>query len=186
MEHCSSLTQSCPEVLTFLQTKHAKASPEYLSSVEFRNTLGRCLTRTQANRSKAFVYINELCTALRQHAVKRRQTLTKVQAGPSTSSSTLQFTSDLPKRKDGTKEEEAANPAAEDRQPSTSGLQEGDNREDQEAQKRAKRASRKQVSVGKHYMMINVCNYLFKTNSAVENNNQKCDFYALFKFLQCL
>uniref|UniRef100_A0AAQ4RQN8 Death domain-associated protein 6 n=1 Tax=Gasterosteus aculeatus aculeatus TaxID=481459 RepID=A0AAQ4RQN8_GASAC len=145
VEHCSSLTQSCPEVLTFLQTKHAKASPEYLSSVEFRNTLGRCLTRTQANRSKAFVYINELCTALRQHAVKRRQTLTKVQAGPSTSSSTLQFTSDLPKRKDGTKEEEAANPAAEDKQPSTSGLQEGDNREDQEAQKRAKRASRKQM-----------------------------------------
>uniref|UniRef100_A0AAQ4PY21 Death domain-associated protein 6 n=1 Tax=Gasterosteus aculeatus aculeatus TaxID=481459 RepID=A0AAQ4PY21_GASAC len=146
VEHCSSLTQSCPEVLTFLQTKHAKASPEYLSSVEFRNTLGRCLTRTQANRSKAFVYINELCTALRQHAVKRRQTLTKVQAGPSTSSSTLQFTSDLPKRKDGTKEEEAANPAAEDKQPSTSGLQEGDNREDQEAQKRAKRASRKQIA----------------------------------------
>ncbi|KAM8841135.1 death domain-associated protein 6 isoform 2-T3 [Spinachia spinachia] len=146
VEHCSSLTQSCPEVLTFLQTKHAKASPEYLSSVEFRNTLGRCLTRTQANRSKAFVYINELCTALRQRAVKRRQTLTKVEASPSTSSSTPQFTSDLFKKKAGTKGKGGANPAAEDKQPSTSRLQEGDNREDQESQKKAKRASRKQIA----------------------------------------
>ncbi|XP_037329201.2 death domain-associated protein 6 isoform X2 [Pungitius pungitius] len=146
VEHCSSLTQSCPEVLTFLQTKHAKASPEYLTSVEFRNTLGRCLTRTQANRSKAFVYINELCTALRQRAVKRRQTLSKVEAGPSTSSSTLLLGKSEVNSTDGTKEEEGANPAEEDKQPSTSRLQEGDNREDQEDQKRAKRASRKQIA----------------------------------------
>ncbi|KAI3357073.1 hypothetical protein L3Q82_015449 [Scortum barcoo] len=52
VEHCLAVTQDCPEVLTFLQTKHSKASPDYLSSVEFRNTLGRCLTRAQANRSK--------------------------------------------------------------------------------------------------------------------------------------
>ncbi|XP_054462461.1 death domain-associated protein 6 [Anoplopoma fimbria] len=152
VEHCSTFTQDCPEVLTFLQTKHAKASPEYLSSVEFRNTLGRCLTRTQANRSKAFVYINELCTALRQHAAKRRQTLTKVEPGPSTStSSSAQFTSDLPKRKDGSKdkmneEEEGVKTSAEDKHATTSGLQEGDHKEEQEAEKKAKRASRKQIA----------------------------------------
>uniref|UniRef100_A0A3Q0RI57 Death domain-associated protein 6 n=1 Tax=Amphilophus citrinellus TaxID=61819 RepID=A0A3Q0RI57_AMPCI len=85
VEHCTPLTEDCPEVLTFLQTKHSKACPVFLSSVEFRNTLGRCLTRAQANRSKTFVYINELCTVLRQYAVKRRQDLSKVEPGPSTS-----------------------------------------------------------------------------------------------------
>uniref|UniRef100_A0A3Q4BFJ3 Death domain-associated protein 6 n=1 Tax=Mola mola TaxID=94237 RepID=A0A3Q4BFJ3_MOLML len=67
VDHCSALTQDCPEVLTFLQSKYSKASPDYLSSVEFRNSLGRCLTRAQTNRSKTFVYINELCTVLKQH-----------------------------------------------------------------------------------------------------------------------
>uniref|UniRef100_A0A4W6D4H8 Death domain-associated protein 6 n=1 Tax=Lates calcarifer TaxID=8187 RepID=A0A4W6D4H8_LATCA len=118
VDHCSPLTQDCPEVLTFLQTKHSKASPEYLSSVEFRNTLGRCLTRAQANRSKTFVYINELCTVLRQHAAKKRQTLTKEEKGVK----------------------------LEDEQPSTSGLQENNKEEEQEAQKKAKRASRKQIA----------------------------------------
>ncbi|XP_074468944.1 death domain-associated protein 6 [Sebastes fasciatus] len=154
VEHCSSLTKDCPEVLTFLQTKHAKACPDYLSSVEFRNTLGRCLTHAQANRSKAFVYINELCTALRQNAAKRRLTLTQVEPGPSTSTSTsVQFTSDVFKRKDKSEdnmdeegEGEGVKPAAEDKQPSTSGLQEGNNVGDQEAQKKEKRASRKQIA----------------------------------------
>lgn len=152
VEHCSALTQDCPEVLTFLQTKHAKACPDYLSSVEFRNTLGRCLTHAQANRSKAFVYINELCTALRQHAAKRRLTLNKVESKPSTStSSSVQLTSDVLKRDNKTEDkmdekEEGANLAAEDKQPSTSGLQDGDNKEEQEAEKKAKRASRKQIA----------------------------------------
>ncbi|KAM6903371.1 death domain-associated protein 6 isoform 2-T2 [Lycodopsis pacificus] len=151
VEHCSTHTQDCPEVLTFLQTKHAKASPEYLFSVEFRNTLGRCLTRTQANRSKTFVYINELCTALRKHAAKRRQALTKVEPGISTSSSSVQFTSGLPKVKDESKdemneEEDGVKPAAGDKQPSTSVLQEGNNKEGPEAEKKAKRASRRQIA----------------------------------------
>lgn len=147
VEHCSALTQDCPEVLIFLQTKHAKASPEYLSSVEFRNTLGRCLTHAQANRSKTFVYINELCTAFRQHAAKKRLNPTKVEPGPSTStSSSVQFTGkDETKFKKG---EEEVKPAMEDEQPSTSGLQEGSNKEEQEAERKAKRASRKQVSSG--------------------------------------
>ncbi|KAJ3609023.1 hypothetical protein NHX12_023550 [Muraenolepis orangiensis] len=66
---CSPLTKDCPEVLAFLHTKHTKASPLFLESVEFRNALGRCLTRTQANRAKTFVYINEMCTLLRQHSM---------------------------------------------------------------------------------------------------------------------
>lgn len=158
MEHCSALTQDCPEVLTFLQTKHSKASPEYLSSVEFRNTLGHCLTRAQANRSKTFVYINELCTVLKQHAAKKRQIVTKVEPGPCTStSSSTPSTSVTLKSKDKSKvtveeeeEEDRVKSAAEDKQPSTSGLQEGEeesNKEEQQAEKKAKRASRKQVSV---------------------------------------
>ncbi|KAM4630182.1 death domain-associated protein 6 [Polymixia lowei] len=145
VEYCSALTQDCPEVLTFLHTKHSKASPEFLSSVEFRNTLGRCLTRAQANRAKAFVYINELCTVLRQHTAKRRQSLVK-----STSASVSSLTNPVSiKRKDksngkageeedGAKREEET--AVDDEQPSTSGL--GEDREE----KKTKRASRKQIA----------------------------------------
>ncbi|XP_067335650.1 death domain-associated protein 6 isoform X1 [Channa argus] len=151
VEHCKPLTLDCPEVLTFLQTKHNKATPDYLSSVEFRNTLGRCLTRAQANRSKTFVYINELCIVLRQHAVKKRQNLTKVE--PSTSSSsTSQSTSVVSKNKDEAQdksngvEEEQIRPAAENEQPSTSGFQPNKNEEEQEAERKSKRASRKQIA----------------------------------------
>ncbi|XP_071392550.1 death domain-associated protein 6 [Centroberyx affinis] len=160
VEHCSALTQDCPEVLTFLQTKHSKASPDFLSSVEFRNTLGRCLTRAQANRSKTFVYINELCTVLRQHAAKRRQPLAKAEPGPSTSASVSSpSTSVSLKRKektkvkadeeeDGVKKDEQT--VAEDEQPSTSGLQddkEEKNEADQEEkEKKTRRASRKQIA----------------------------------------
>ncbi|CAF88249.1 unnamed protein product, partial [Tetraodon nigroviridis] len=73
VDHCLADTTDCPEVLDYLKTRHAKASPEYLCSVEFRNTLGHCLSRAQAHRSKTFVYINELCTVLTQHAAKKRQ-----------------------------------------------------------------------------------------------------------------
>ncbi|KAM7384748.1 hypothetical protein PAMA_011889 [Pampus argenteus] len=150
VEHCSGHTQDCPDVLTFLQTKHAKACPEYLSSVEFRNTLGRCLTRAQAHRSKIFVYINELCTILRQHAAKRRQILTKVEPGSSTSTShSLQSTSVVLKEEEKTKakmDEKGDEGKAEDEQPSTSGLQENSQEEQAEAEKKAKRASRKQIA----------------------------------------
>ncbi|XP_060948273.1 death domain-associated protein 6 [Limanda limanda] len=150
LEHCSTLTQDCPEVLSFLQTKHAKASSDFLSSVEFRNTLGRCLTRAQAHRSKTFVYINELCTVLRQHTAKKRQSLTKVEPGSSTSTSSfLQSTSVIFQGTDKTKvklEADGGKPSAEDEQPSTSGLQEDHKVEEQETEKKAKRASRKQIA----------------------------------------
>ncbi|XP_054620478.1 death domain-associated protein 6 isoform X2 [Dunckerocampus dactyliophorus] len=144
VDHCSTMTEDCPQVLTFLQTKHAKACPVYLSSVEFRNSLGRCLTRVQANRSKTFVYINELCTVLRQHADKRRQTLSAVEAAPSTSASDcLPSTSvgcpSTSRKKAEMSEQEVG---GEDEKPSTSGLQE----DEQKAEKRATRASRKQIA----------------------------------------
>ncbi|XP_029977218.1 death domain-associated protein 6 [Salarias fasciatus] len=144
LEHCSALTTDCPEVLTFLQNKHDKACPDFLSSVEFRNTLGRCLTRAQANHSKTFVYINELCTVLRQHGAKKRQTLTKVQPGSSTSpANTLQATSVSLKSGGKTDEEgEASKRTAEEEQASTSGLQE----DTDQNEKKAKRASRKQIA----------------------------------------
>lgn len=152
VEHCSPLAQDCPEVLTFLQTKHDKACPQFLSSVEFRNTLGRCLTRAQANRAKTFVYINELCTVLRQHSAKRRQTLSKVGSAPSTSSAnTHQSTSTgieskvKTKVKEEEEEKEKGKRDAEDEQPSTSGLQDDNRQEAQEAEKKASRVSRKQV-----------------------------------------
>uniref|UniRef100_A0A3Q3WK02 Death domain-associated protein 6 n=1 Tax=Mola mola TaxID=94237 RepID=A0A3Q3WK02_MOLML len=123
VDHCSALTQDCPEVLTFLQSKYSKASPDYLSSVEFRNSLGRCLTRAQTNRSKTFVYINELCTVLKQHAFKKRQIITKVEPGHCTSTSNfLQSTSFMLESKEKTKTEE------------------------QESEKKEKRASRKQIA----------------------------------------
>ncbi|XP_020516955.1 death domain-associated protein 6 [Labrus bergylta] len=160
VEHCSVLTKDCPEVLTFLQAKHSKSSPDFLSSVEFRNTLGRCLTRAQAHRSKTFVYINELCTVLKQHAAKKRQTLSKVEPGPCTSTwNSLQTTSALHKGKNKTKDErgeeegeeekEGGALTSEDKQPSTSGLQEGtevDKQEQQDAERKANRASRKQIA----------------------------------------
>ncbi|XP_029919934.1 death domain-associated protein 6-like [Myripristis murdjan] len=160
VQHCSSVTQDCPEVLTFLQAKHTKASPEFLSSVEFRNTLGRCLTRAQANRSKIFVYINELCTVLRQHAVKRRLPLTKAEPGPPTSASVSSpSTSVSLKSKDKTKvhavaeEEEVKKEGmntGEDDEPSTSGLQEDredkNGQEQEETEKKKRRASRRQIA----------------------------------------
>ncbi|XP_058610377.1 death domain-associated protein 6 isoform X2 [Onychostoma macrolepis] len=80
VEHCSKYSQDHPEVVTYLQNRHSKALPTFLSSVEFRNTLGRCLTRAQANTGKTFVYINELCTVLKQHTARKR---TSIQSVPS-------------------------------------------------------------------------------------------------------
>ncbi|XP_043092085.1 death domain-associated protein 6-like [Puntigrus tetrazona] len=46
VEHCSKHSQDHPEVVTYLQSRYSKALPTFLTSVEFRNTLGRCLTRS--------------------------------------------------------------------------------------------------------------------------------------------
>lgn len=152
MDHCLVDTKDCPEVLDYLKTRHTKASPEYLSSVEFRNTLGRCLTRAQAQRSKTFVYINELCTVLKQHAAKKRQAITKVEPDSSTAASVaFRPTSPLLLSNDaGLKTEGDGKKAAADNPPlSPSGLQRNgeDGNEEDEMDKKKKKASRKQVSV---------------------------------------
>eukprot|EP00063_Salmo_salar_P022393 XP_013997228.1 PREDICTED: death domain-associated protein 6-like [Salmo salar] len=130
VEYCSAQTQDCPEVMTFLHAKHSKASPDFLSSVEFRNTLGRCLTRAQASRTKTFVYINELCTVLKQHSDKRRQSVVKVE--PSA----------------GEKKEEMEEEAPTEELPSTSGQQEAKEEEavEDEKEKKTRKASRRQIA----------------------------------------
>ncbi|KAK3508261.1 hypothetical protein QTP70_017650 [Hemibagrus guttatus] len=75
MDHCVEHTREHPEVIDFLKAKYSKALPDFLSCVEFRNAVGRCLTRAQAQPTKTFVYINELCTILKQHSTKRRVTV---------------------------------------------------------------------------------------------------------------
>jgi death-associated protein 6 len=117
--------------MTFLHAKHSKASPNFLASVEFRNTLGRCLTRAQARRTKTFVYINELCTVLKQHSDKRRQTVVKVEPTAG--------------EKKEMKEE-----APTEELPSTSGQQEEKNEEEEEEERKTKKASRRQVSSPKN------------------------------------
>ncbi|KAJ6651935.1 hypothetical protein lerEdw1_015916 [Lerista edwardsae] len=70
---CSQHTREHPDVMPYLASRHQKSSPEFLASAEFRNVLGRCLTRVQAQRSKVYVYINELCTVLKAHSQKRKK-----------------------------------------------------------------------------------------------------------------
>lgn len=144
MEHVGAVTQDCPQVLEYLKMNHAKARTDYLSSVEFRNSLGRCLTRLEAKRSRVFVYIYELCMVLKQH--KDRSRKKKNLENPSTSASDSLHSTSL-KSESQTAETGAqvqgGNPAAQDEKPSTSGLQENQKKEEE----RASRASRKQVSV---------------------------------------
>lgn len=152
VDHCLADTKDCPEVLDYLKTRHTKASPEYLSSVEFRNTLGRCLTRAQAQRSKTFVYINELCTVLKQHAAKKRQVITKVEPDSSTAASVLfRPTSPLPKSNDAElkTEGDGVKVTADNTALSPSGRQKNkeDGTEEDEMDKKKKKASRKQVRV---------------------------------------
>lgn len=152
MDHCLADTKDCPEVLDYLKTRHTKASLEYLSSVEFRNTLGHCLTRAQAQRSKTFVYINELCTVLKQHTAKKRQDTTKVEPDSSTAAAVaFRPTSLLLKSNDAELKTEGGGKkaAADNTPPPPSGLQKNreDVTEEGELDKRKKKASRKQVSV---------------------------------------
>ncbi|KAM9120146.1 death domain-associated protein 6 isoform 1-T3 [Pangshura tecta] len=82
LECCSRLTEEHPEVIPFLASRHQKASAEFLASAEFRNVLGRCLTRVQSKRSKVYVYINELCTVLKAHTQRRKLALSSAPTTP--------------------------------------------------------------------------------------------------------
>ncbi|KAI1902369.1 hypothetical protein AGOR_G00044060 [Albula goreensis] len=137
LEHCATHTKDCtegPAVMAFLKAKHSKASPEFLSSVEFRNTVGRCLTRAQSCRGRTFVYINELCTVLKQHATKKRQNLVTLPQQPETPSPP-------PPMPGPAGDQEAQGPAEPtEEQPSTS------TPEEEEEKKKTAKASRRQIA----------------------------------------
>ncbi|XP_067281071.1 death domain-associated protein 6 isoform X2 [Pseudorasbora parva] len=123
VEHCAKHSQDHPEVVTYLQTRYSKALPTFLSSVEFRNTLGRCLTRAQTNTGKTFVYINELCTVLKQHTARKRSSI-----------QSLPFQAKPEEKSNGTNVKEEAQVKEEEKQ------------EEDEGTKKTKRASRRQIA----------------------------------------
>lgn len=146
MEFCSTIIQEHPEVLTYLQTRHAKASPDFLSSVEFRNNLERCFTRAKNNGSKIYVFINELCTVLKQHSVKKKLTAIKVNSGSCNLTDAGQSTSATPV---GDNTGMVDGGIADNEEPSTSSVQRAGvdvEKEKGEAEKKKRRASQKQVS----------------------------------------
>ena len=69
-------------MLPFLSSRHQKASSDFLSSAEFRNIVARCLARVRARRTKVYVYINELCTVLKAHTLRRKLSLAAAPPGP--------------------------------------------------------------------------------------------------------
>ncbi|XP_025915354.1 death domain-associated protein 6, partial [Apteryx rowi] len=75
LELCTRLTEEHPEVIPFLAGRHQKASAAFLASAELRNVLSRCLGRVRARRNKVYVYINELCTVLKAHTLRRKVAL---------------------------------------------------------------------------------------------------------------
>ncbi|NWH68152.1 DAXX protein, partial [Geococcyx californianus] len=83
---CTRLTEEHPEVIPFLCGRHQKASPDFLASAEFRNILSRCLGRIRTHHNKVYVYINELCTVLKAHTLRRKLALTS--APPPTAGAT--------------------------------------------------------------------------------------------------
>ncbi|XP_077599263.1 death domain-associated protein 6 [Stigmatopora nigra] len=136
VKQVTAVTEDCPEVLDFLKTNHAKACPKYLSSVEFRNSLDRCLSRAEAKRSKVFVYIYELCMVLRQHKDRTKKKSKKPgspEAGPSASDAPPSALNENGRVETGARAEV---------KPSTSALAE----DREKAEKRASRASRKQIA----------------------------------------
>ncbi|NWI31002.1 DAXX protein, partial [Sula dactylatra] len=76
LELCTHLTEEHPEVIPFLSGRHQKASPDFLASAELRNILSRCLSRVRMRHNKVYVYINELCTVLKAHTLRRKLLLT--------------------------------------------------------------------------------------------------------------
>ncbi|XP_043939488.1 death domain-associated protein 6 [Protopterus annectens] len=78
VDYCTKHTTEHPEVITFLKGRHEKTNPDYLSSTEFRNIIGRCLARVQSKKNKIYVYINELCTSLKANSQKKKVTVSHV------------------------------------------------------------------------------------------------------------
>ncbi|XP_032775632.1 death domain-associated protein 6 isoform X2 [Strigops habroptila] len=72
LELCTHLTEDHPEVIPFLCSRHQKATSSFLASAELHNVLSRCLSRVRLRRNKVYVYINELCTTLKAHTLRRK------------------------------------------------------------------------------------------------------------------
>ncbi|XP_037375419.1 death domain-associated protein 6 [Talpa occidentalis] len=75
LELCKTQTADHPEVVTFLCTRQQRAHPQFLASAEFYNILSRVLSRAQSRPAKFYVYVNELCTVLKAHSVKKKLNL---------------------------------------------------------------------------------------------------------------
>lgn len=68
-------TSDHPEVVPFLHKLHQRAQPAFLASAEFCNILARVLSRSRNRPAKLYVYINELCTVLKAHSMKKKLNL---------------------------------------------------------------------------------------------------------------
>ncbi|XP_043819026.1 death domain-associated protein 6 isoform X2 [Dromiciops gliroides] len=76
LDLCKKQTGEHPEVVPFLFNRRQRARPTFLASAELRNVLSRVLSRAQTRPTKLYVYINELCTVLKAHSIKRKVPLT--------------------------------------------------------------------------------------------------------------
>ncbi|NWS50961.1 DAXX protein, partial [Probosciger aterrimus] len=82
LDLCTHLTEEHPEVVPFLCSRYRKTSASFLSSAEFHNILSRCLGRVRLRRHKVYVYINELCTTLKAHTLRRKLPLIPAPSAP--------------------------------------------------------------------------------------------------------
>ncbi|XP_021073412.1 death domain-associated protein 6 [Mus pahari] len=75
LELCKTQTSDHPEVVPFLHKQQQRAQSVFLASAEFCNILSRVLARSRKRPAKLYVYINELCTVLKAHSIKKKLNL---------------------------------------------------------------------------------------------------------------
>lgn len=75
LELCKTETSDHPEVVPFLHKLQQRAQSVFLASAEFCNILSRVLARSRKRPAKIYVYINELCTVLKAHSIKKKLNL---------------------------------------------------------------------------------------------------------------
>lgn len=62
-------------MVPFLHKLQQRAQSVFLASAEFCNILSRVLARSRKRPAKIYVYINELCTVLKAHSIKKKLNL---------------------------------------------------------------------------------------------------------------
>ncbi|XP_036625326.1 death domain-associated protein 6 isoform X2 [Trichosurus vulpecula] len=82
LDLCKKQTGEHPEVVPYLCNRRQRARPTFLASAELRNVLSRVLSRAQTRPTKLYVFINELCTLLKAHSIKRKVPLTPASTEP--------------------------------------------------------------------------------------------------------